>query len=188
MNRFTAQKVKLSLVGFAAVMLFWPALLSPCVVSSDSSKQAQIGAVLDEKLILFKRGALDTEMRVDLDTSKEDERAMSATSVSAAKQTRVVQFAGPIKRRWIDALRATSAEIVGYVPNYAYIIRGAGNELARVAALDARSDWDDAKPIRWMGRLLAVQKLDPEFTDEMLGATGTSVRRRLRQSTGWRRA
>jgi hypothetical protein len=175
MNRFTAQKVKLSLVGLAAVMLFWPALLSKCVVSSDSSKQAQTGAVLNEKLILFKRGALDTEMRVDLDTSKEDERAMSAASVSGAKQTRVVQFAGPIKRRWMDALRATGAEIVGYVPNYAFIIRGAQNEIARVAALDAGSDWDDAKPIRWMGRLLAVQKLDPEFTDETLAAAGTSV-------------
>src|SRR5207247_7736988 len=145
MTRFTVQNVKLSLIGFAGVMLFWPALLSPCVVSSNSSKQAQIGALLNEKLILFKRGALDTETRVDLDTSKEDERAMSAASVSGAKQTRVVQFAGPIKGKWIDALRATGAEIVGYVPNYAYIIRGAGNELARVAALDAASDWDDAK-------------------------------------------
>src|SRR5438128_5280645 len=157
MNSFTAQNVKLSFVGFAGVMLFWPALLSSSVVSSDSSRQAQIGAVLNEKLILFKRGALDTQTRVDLDTSKEDERAMSATSVSGAKQTRVVQFAGPIKGKWIDALRATGAEIVGYVPNDAYIIRGAHNELARVAALDAGSDWDDAKPIRWMGRLLAVQ-------------------------------
>ena len=175
MNRFTAQKVKLSLVGLAGVMLFWPALLSPCVVSSDSSKQDQIGTVLNEKLILFKRGTLDTGTRVDLDTSREDERAMSATSVSGAKQTRVVQFAGPIKPRWIDALRATGAEIVGYVPNNAYIIRGSRNELARVAALDAGSDSDDAKPIRWMGRLLAVQKLDPEFTDEMLAANGINL-------------
>jgi Subtilase family len=175
MNRFTAQNVKLSLVGFAGVMLFWPTLLSPCVVSSDSSKQAQIGAVLNEKLILFKRGALDTEASTVLDTSKEDQQAMSPMTVSGAKQTRVVQFAGPIKRRWIDALRATGAEIVCYVPNDAYIIRGAQNELARVAALDAGSDSDDAKPIRWMGRLLAVQKLDPEFTDETLAAIGASV-------------
>src|SRR6266496_4501755 len=148
MNRFTSQNVKPFLVGFAGVMLFWPALLSPCVVSSDSSKQAQIGALLNEKLILFKRGALDTETREDLDISKEDREAMFAMSASGAKRTRVVQFAGPIKRRWIDALRATGAEIVGYVPNDAYIIRGAQNELARVAALDAGRDWDDAKPIR----------------------------------------
>src|SRR5437899_621196 len=123
MNRFTAQKVKVSLVGFAGVMLFWPALLSPCVVSCDSSKQAQIGVVLNEKLILFKRGALNTETREDLDISKEDRQAMSAVSASDARLTRVIQFAGPIKRRWIDALRATGAEIIGYVPNYAYIIR-----------------------------------------------------------------
>lgn len=175
MNRLTAQKIKLSLVGLAGVMLICPALLSPCVVSSDSSKQAQIGAVPNQKMILFKRGAVDTEASTDLDTSKEDQQSMSAMSASGAKQTRVVQFAGPIKRRWVDALRATGAEIVGYVPNNAYIIRGAQRELARVAALDAGKNWDDARPVRWMGRLLAVQKLDPEFTDEMLGATGTSV-------------
>ena len=175
MNRFTVQNVKLSLVGFAGVMLFWPALLSPRVVSSDTSKQSGIGAVLNERLILFKRGALETETREDLDISKEDRQAMSTMSASGAKLMRVVQFAGPIKRRWIDALRATGAEIVGYVPNYAYIIRGARNELARVAALDAGSDWDEARPIRWMGRFLAVQKLDPEFTDETLAAVGTSV-------------
>src|SRR5947207_171690 len=165
MNRFTSQNVKPFLVAFAGVMLFWPALLSPGVVSSDSSKQSQIDAVHNEKLILFKRGALDTEMREDLDVSKEDRQPMSTMSASGAKLTRVVQFGGHIKRRWIDALRATGAEIVGYVPNDAYIIRGAQNELARVAALDAGRDWDDAKPIRWMGRLLAVQKLAPEFND-----------------------
>jgi hypothetical protein len=175
MNHLTAQRIKLSLLGFAGVMLFGPALLSPRAVSSDTGKHAHIGTGPNHNVILFKRGTLDTEARVDLDTSEEDKRAMSATSISGAKQTRVVQFAGPIKRRWIDALRATGAEIVGYVPNDAYIIRGAQNELARVAALDAGSDWDDAKPIRWMGRLLAVQKLDPEFTDETLAAIGTSV-------------
>jgi hypothetical protein len=175
MNRLTVQKIKLSLVGLAGVMLICPALLSPCEVSSDSSKQAQIGAVPNQGMILFKRGALDTEASTGLDTSKEDQQAMSAMSASGAKQTRVVQFAGPIKRRWIDALRATGAEIVGYVPNNAYIIRGAQHELARVAALDAGRDWDEARPIRWMGRLLALQKLDPEFTVEMLTANGTSL-------------
>lgn len=175
MNRLITQSAKLSLVGLAGVLLMCPTLLKSSVVSSDSSKQAQIGAALNQTMILFKRGALDTEARADLDTSKEDRQAMSAMSASAAKQTRVVQFAGPIKRRWIDALRATGVEIAGYVPNNAYIIRGVQRELDRVAALDAGRDWDDARPVRWMGRLLAIQKLDPEFTGELLGAAGTRV-------------
>ncbi|HLF83790.1 MAG TPA: S8 family serine peptidase [Blastocatellia bacterium] len=175
MNRLTAQEIKISLVGFAGMMLFCPALLAPSAVSSNTSEQPRIVTNPSQSLILFRRGALDTDARPDLDTSKEDQQTMSAMSASGAKATRVVQFAGPIKRQWIDALRATGAEIVGYVPNNAYVIRGGQRELARVAALDAGRDWDDAKPVRWMGRLLAVQKLDPEFTDEMLGAIGTSV-------------
>ncbi len=175
MNRLTAQKTKLSLVAFAGLMLICPALFSTGAVSSDTSHQTRVGTLTNQNLILFKRGALDTAAHQDLDTSKEDQQAMSAMGASGATATRVVQFAGPIKRRWIDALRATGAEIVGYVPNNAYIIRGARHQLARVAALDAGRDWDEARPIRWMGRLRAVQKLDPAFTDEMLGGIGISV-------------
>ena len=96
MTRFTVQNVKLSLIGFAGVMLFWPALLSPCVVSSNSSKQAQIGALLNEKLILFKRGALDTETRV---------AAMDARSRRAfrAYWAAVGPFSSLIRRRWLVA-------------------------------------------------------------------------------------
>lgn len=170
MNYLTAQKFKLSLAGFACVILFGSVLLSPRAVSSDIAEHARIAAVPNQNAIMFKRGAVDTEARVDLDTSEEDAQGMSTMSSEAAKQTRIVQFAAPIKRSWVDALRATGAEIIGYVPNNAYIIRGAHDALARVATLDAGSGWDDARPVRWMGRLLAVQKLAPEFTDDMLGA------------------
>ena len=175
MNRATEKMIKTCLVGLAGVALFWPALFAPSSVSSDTTARAQISAVSNQNLILFKRGPVDTEARTDLDTSIEDRLAMSAMSVSRAKQTRVIQFAGPIMRRWMDALRATGVEVVGYVPNNAYIIRGNQHQIARVAALDAGKDWDDARPIQWMGRLSAVQKLDPEFTDEMLAAFDTNV-------------
>ena len=131
-----------------------------------------MGSVRGQNLILFKRGALDTGARVDLDTSEEDRQAMSGMSVSSAKRMRIVQFAGPIRPAWISSLRAAGAEIVGYVPRNAYIIRGGPQELARVAMLHGGADWEEARPIRWMGRLPAVQKLDPTYTDEML--TGAS--------------
>lgn len=175
MNRLTIKKIDLSLVGLAGIILLLPSLLSPRAVSSDTVSRTLIDPSQNRNVILFKRGALDTESRADRDTSKEDQEAMSVMSVSTAKQTRVVQFRGPINRVWIDELRNTGAEIVGYVPNNAYIIRCAPVELARVAALDAGNEWNDTRPIRWMGRLLAIQKLDPSFTDEMLGAIGRSV-------------
>ena len=93
MNRLTVQTIKFSLVGFAGVLLFCPALVSPSAVSSYTGKQAQIGTVPNQNVILFKRRSLDTEARADLDTSDEDQQAMSAMSASRAKQIRVVQFA-----------------------------------------------------------------------------------------------
>lgn len=175
MNRLTANRIKLYLVALAAAMvLLLPALFSPGAASSDINQPTLSGSIRDQNSILFKRGALNTRARPDLDTSREDQQVMFATSVSASKRTRIVQFAGPIRPSWIDALHSVGAEIVGYIPNNAYIIRAAPRDLARVARLGAGTDWQDARPIRWMGRLLAVQKLDPTYTDEML--TGPSRR------------
>ena len=171
MKKLSAQKITFLVAGFAAVLLLCPALLLRLSASSDISNRAGSGSVRGQNLILFKRGALDTGARADLDTSAEDRQAMSSMSVSSAKM-RIVQFAGPISPAWISSLRAAGAEIVGYVPQNAYIIRGGPQELARVAMLHGGADWEEARPIRWMGRLLAVQKLDPTYTDEML--TGAS--------------
>ena len=175
MNRATEKMIKRCLVGLAGVALFWPAPFAPSSVSSDTSAQARISTISHQNLILFRRGALDTETGADLDTSREDRQAMSAMSVSPGKHTRVIQFGGPVNRTWIDTLLATGVAIIGYVPNNAYIIRGGHDELARVAALDAGKDWDDARPIRWMGRLSPIQKLDPEFTVELLTSFGNNV-------------
>lgn len=175
MNRLTVQTVKLSLASLAGIMLICPVMLAPRVVSSDISEYPQTRTNRNRNAILFKRGALDTDSHRDLDTSFADRQALSVLSLSGTRQTRIVQFPGPIKRRWIDSLRATGAQIVGYVPNNCYIVRGDRHELARVASLDAGEDWDDAKPVRWMGRLPAVQKIDASFTDQMLAASGNVV-------------
>lgn len=175
MKRPTAQTIKLSLLALAGFMPTSPEWLAPSSVSSDTGDQSRFRTNPSPNLILFKRGTLDTEARSDLDTSREDLQAMSTMSTAAAKTTRVVQLAGPTKPEWIDALRATGVEIVGYVPNNAYIVRGDRREIGRLAELNAGKDWSDSRPVRWMGRVLAIQKLDPGFTDEMLASIGTRV-------------
>jgi subtilase family protein len=172
MKKFSALKIKFLVVGFAALLMFCPALLQRLSASSANSNRAGLASVRGQNLILFKRGALDTGARVDLDTSADDLQAVSSMSVTSAKRTRIVQFAGAIRPAWISSLRAAGAEIVGYVPENAYIIRGGPQELARVAMLHGGADWEEARPIRWMGQLPAVQKLNPTYTDEML--TGAS--------------
>lgn len=48
---------------------------------------------------------------------------------------RLVQFQGPIKREWLDALRAAGAEPIQYVAPFGYIVWADRNALDRVATL-----------------------------------------------------
>jgi Subtilase family len=171
-TRLHTTLIKVLLIGLAGFAVFCPGTITPFRAFTNTISH-QISS--DSSLILFKRGSLDTEAHRNLDTSREDQRAISVMGFSETKQTRVVQFAGPIKTAWFEALKATGAQIVGYVANNSYIIHGSRRELALVAQLDSRSDPDDEKPIRWMGRLQAVQKIDPAFSDELLLSTGNSV-------------
>src|SRR6185369_13750294 len=176
MKSSNPQKFRLSLVVLATVIAFGPSVLRSTGASSDGVQQTRIQHSLNQNLILFKRGDLDTEARIDLDTSIEDRSPLGVNSATASKHTRIIQFGGAIRRAWIDALRATGVEIVSYVANNAYIIRGGRRELARVAELDAGAGADEARPIRWMGRLEPSQKVDPTYTDEMLRrSTGAEV-------------
>lgn len=172
MNRLTTQKMKPKLVGLGALLagllVMGPALLRPSEASSDIARLNRTQQSRNQNLILFNRGALDTDARTDLDTSSEDRRMLRVASAIASKHTRIIQFAGPIKRAWMDGLRTSGVEIVGYIPNNAYLIRGDERQLARVSELDAGPDADDARPIRWMGRLAPSQKIDPAYSDEIL--------------------
>jgi len=173
MKLSTAQQMRLTFASravlLAGLLVIGPALLQPGEASPDNARQNWIQNSHNENLILFKRGDFDTAARIDLDTSSEDRQPITVNSAIASKHTSVIQFRGAIRRAWIDALRTAGVEIVGYVPNNAYIIRGDVRQLARVAELDAGAGADDARPIRWMGRLAPYQKLDPTYTDEMLG-------------------
>ncbi|HYV05634.1 MAG TPA: hypothetical protein VFB82_13660, partial [Blastocatellia bacterium] len=179
MNPSTPQRITVLLGVLCAVMLCGPPMLTTGALSSMRNQMSD-GLAGNRKLILLRRGVIDTEARVDLDSSTSDRAAhansLQAMTSGATKLTRIVQFAGPLKRKWIGALTATGAEIIGYVPNYAYIVRGPAPEIARVAELDRGTNADETHPIRWMARLLPIQKIDPVYTDEMLDdGRGTSV-------------
>ena len=177
MNWSISQKVKFALIAFASGMMLYTATSSSQAVSSRftpaeiSARQTDLST--NPNVILFKRRAIDTRARRDLDTGAEEllqSGQVSAMSQAERKQMRVIQFAGPIKRRWVEQLEATGSEIIGYVPNNAYIIRGPARALARVAALDGGEAAGDDRPIQWMSRIDPVQKLDPFYSDDLLAA------------------
>ncbi len=174
MNYSTSQRIKMALLAFVAAMMFYTALGSPVTVFSSGANHQQIALSNNPNAILFKRGALDTRALGELDTSAKDLRAptveLSALSFPARNELRVIQFAGPIKRAWVERLQAAGAEIIAYIPNNAYIVRGTAGAFSRVAMLDAREAADDARPVQWMGHFQAIHKIDPLYTDEMLAA------------------
>jgi hypothetical protein len=47
----------------------------------------------------------------------------------------IVQFIGPIQDAWLDALKATGAQVISYIASNAYIVRADSKAGARVAAL-----------------------------------------------------
>jgi hypothetical protein len=173
----TSRKIKFALICFVVVMMLYPAMMSSRAVTYDATP-AHLNIKRDNpsnnpNLILFKRGALDTRASRSLDTSADEaiqSDRLSTMSQIARKQMRIVQFAGPIKRKWVEQLQATGSEIIGYIPNNAYIIRGSGQAMAQAAALDSGARADDDHPIQWMGRFNSIQKLDPVYTDDMLAS------------------
>ena len=175
MSRLSSQKVKLLLAAIAFAMTLSASVVSPARVSSNGSGAQEFSRQLKARnspnLILFKRGWLDTRASDALDTSADDSQALdrvSSSSISRPKQTRVIQFAGPPSSEWIERLRAAGVDIIGYIPNNAYIVRGGASELARTAVLHRGRSTDAAHPIQWMGRLDPLHKIDSAFGDELL--------------------
>ncbi|MEK6299309.1 MAG: S8 family serine peptidase [Acidobacteriota bacterium] len=180
MSRFSSQKLKLALAATAFAMMLLASLASSPRVSSNALRapNRKLEDLKNPHLILFKRGWLDTEASAALDTSDSDSkvaRVVSASAISPHKRTRVIQFAGPPRSEWVERLRTAGLEIIGYIPNNAYIIRGSASELATVAALHGGRSADEAHPIRWMGRFDALHKIDPAFGDEMLAGRGSEL-------------
>jgi Subtilase family len=174
MRLSTSQRLAFALLACAGVMLFPSGAWRPARADEATrpAREANEAAAREAGLIRLRRGVIATRARRDLDTSAEDRRAQSAGLAARGQNNstalRLVQFAGPIKRRWRDQLEAAGAEVVGYVPDYAYLIRVTPAALARVALLDAGEATDATRPVRWMGRLEALHKLDPVFSDKML--------------------
>src|SRR5262249_20786187 len=93
----------------------------------------------------------------------------------------IVKLTGPVTRASFNALEATGAKAVGYVPNNAYLVRGAPEEMARAFGLrqsesSALTSGGSGSPtVRWIGRLDADLKIDPVFSDELISAYPQSI-------------
>jgi PKD repeat protein len=92
-----------------------------------------------------------------LDTTTAEIKALRKSVLpSSGKQLHLVQFAGPIKPEWRDALEATGVRIITYIPQNAYLVYGHGPALGQMQAWAATADY-----VQWEGAYLDDYKIHP---------------------------
>jgi hypothetical protein len=86
---------------------------------------------------------------VTIDTRTPDAQALrSMTSGQSGKQMRLIQFAGPVRPEWYQALVATGAHVVTYIPSNTYLVYGTAPTLEAVHRLASK------ERVRAVGRRL----------------------------------
>ena len=94
-----------------------------------------------------------------IDTSTPDAQSMRYTSGKSGKQMRLIQFRGPIRPEWYQALVNTGARVVTYIANNAYLVYGSAERLRAVQQLAASNP-----AVQWDGEYKAAYRLDPAIT------------------------
>jgi Subtilase family/HYR domain len=120
--------------------------------TAQSYKSRYSAEVKDEyNLILLNAGSIDTTTPQGQELSI----ASVGSNESSGRHMHLVQFAGPIKPEWYDALVATGVEVVTYIPNNAYLVYGDSRSLRRIDRLAKN------QPVQWQGEYADAYKIDP---------------------------
>ncbi len=118
----------------------------------DATADALVGAGAGEKIEDADRVLLNAET---VDTTAAATKALRrSVGAFAGKRLHLVQFAGPIKQEWVDALESDGLRVVTYIPSNAYLVWGEAASVARFqtrAADPAKSavQWEAAWQDRW---------------------------------------
>jgi subtilisin family serine protease len=105
----------------------------------------------DLNVLLLRAGAFDT-------TEAEPASLSSLGEADPAQeQLYLVQFVGPIKKRWINELKSCT-EIVSYIPNNAYLVRANATGLSQLESLRSAGTF-----VQWTGTYKPGYKIAPEF-------------------------
>ncbi|MBS1791366.1 MAG: S8 family serine peptidase [Acidobacteria bacterium] len=109
--------------------------------------------------ILLNSGALDIS------------RQTAKLTLSGEKRLRLIQFAGAIQPAWYQALLASGAEIVNYIPNNAYLIYADADSVESLQAWNttaASMHWlSDYLPQMKLSRSAAQPSVSAEFKDNL---------------------
>ncbi|MBP7829161.1 MAG: S8 family serine peptidase [Kiritimatiellae bacterium] len=93
-----------------------------------------------------------------VDTAQPATRSLRArASLGKGRALHLVQFVGPVKPGWHDALVGAGFQVVDYIPENAYLVYGDTAALNKLRALPARRSG-----LNWEGEYLPSDRLAPE--------------------------
>src|SRR5262245_24336101 len=93
-----------------------------------------------------------------LDTTTAEIKALRKSVLpSNGKRLHLVQFVGPIKPEWRDALEATGVHVITYIPHNAYLVYGHGPALGQMQTWAATAEY-----VQWEGAYLDEYKIHPQ--------------------------
>lgn len=157
----------------------FPALESHEQSADDSKKALQIRD--DFNVLLLRSGIIDTSGEADFlgvgqaiaTPSSTDSTGifLPAAPMQKAKFTgqrlRLIQFAGPVKRAWLDELQASGIEPIAYVPNNGYLVRQDANASAKLDAKIRAAQNQNEAFIQWTGDYKDEEKIHPALLAAM---------------------
>jgi uncharacterized repeat protein (TIGR01451 family) len=129
-------------------------------LASNLAGRPGVELLTEEDLITLNTGSLDT-------TTPAVKALRQPVDATAGGRLHLVQFAGPVKPEWMEALRATGIQVVTYIPNNAYLIFGNGTVLSTMQSWAAAHAF-----VQWEGDYSDAYKIDPGA--RMVDAKGKS--------------
>jgi hypothetical protein len=131
------------------------------VIEAGEAARAAISAGEAEPLdarILLNAGAFDPD-------AVRRESVRTTVIPATGRALNLVQFVGPVRPEWHDALAATGVRIVTYIPNDAYLVYGDAAAVNSMLGMARSSQF-----VRWTGAYLDSDKLDPTVQSVDTGA------------------
>jgi hypothetical protein len=120
-------------------------------LTKSVSSNSQVETVDHNNLILLNAKTINTSTR--------EAQSLRGTASANGNQMRLIQFKGPVRPEWYQALVDTGVRIVTYIPNNAYLVYGGAGSLNAVRQLAATNS-----AVQWDGEYTAAYRLDPRIT------------------------
>ncbi|MGD9875083.1 MAG: S8 family serine peptidase [Kiritimatiellia bacterium] len=120
---------------------------SPSKTLADSPA---VEVLQDAGKIMLNAGVVDT-------SAAETQTKRARTDVGKGRSLHLVQFAGPIQKKWMDQLTAAGFRVVDYIPENAYLVFGDSAALTALRAADPQRSG-----VRWEGSYLPSDRIHPD--------------------------